>query len=216
MAGAKKTSSARAVQEMRYTVLPDRMPPLKRAKMTAAQKAAADAMIAGPRGFLTGSYQPILRSPGLMRPLDQVGEYVRFKCKLGLRINEMAAVMAARHWTQQYEWEAHCRWGRKFGVKQAIIDAIAEGRRPEKMARDEAVVYDFFSELFANKSVSDATYGRAKTQFGEAGVIDLLGVVGYYTMLAMVMNVARTPAQHGAVLPLTPMPQQMRIRKRSK
>lgn len=216
MATTRKTSAARAGDEMHYTVLPDRMPPLARAKMTAAQKEAADAMIAGPRGFLTGSYQPILRSPGLMRPLDQVGEYVRFKCKLKLRINEMAAVMAARHWTQQYEWEAHCRWGRKFGVRQSIIDAVAEGRRPDQMARDEAVVYDFFTELFANKSVSDPTYARAVAEFGERGVIDLLGVVGYYTMLAMVMNVARTPAQHGAVLPLTPMPQQMRIKKRAK
>jgi 4-carboxymuconolactone decarboxylase len=216
MAKAKKTTTARAGNEMHYAVLPDRMPPLTRAKMTAAQKEAADAMIAGPRGFLTGSYQPILRSPGLMRPLDQVGAYVRFKCTLKLRINEMAAVMAARHWTQQYEWEAHCRWGRKFGVKQSIIDAIAEGRRPEKMARDETVVYDFFTELFANKSVSDPTYARAVAEFGERGVIDLLGVVGYYTFLAMVMNVARTPAQHGAVLPLVPMPQQMCIKKRAK
>ena len=216
MAAASRKSKSRRQAEMRYTVLPDRMPPLKRAKMTAEQRADADAMIAGPRGFLTGSYQPILRSPGLMRPLDQVGEYVRFKCNLELRINEMAAVMAARHWTQQYEWEAHCRWGRKFGVRQSIMDAVAEGRRPEKMARDEAVVYDFFTELFANKSVSDATYARAVAEFGESGVIDLLGVVGYYTMLAMVMNVARTPAQHGAVLPLTPMPQQMKILSRSK
>ena len=216
MATSKKSSAAsHSMQAMHYTVLPDRMPPLPRAKMTAAQKQTADAMIAGPRGFLTGSYQPILRSPGLMRPLDQVGEYVRFKCTLKLRINEMAAMMAARHWTQQYEWEAHCRWGRKFGVRQSIIDAIADCRRPEKMVRDETVVYDFFTELFANKSVSDATYARAIAEFGEAGVIDLLGVVGYYTMLAMVMNVARTPAQHGAVLPLTPMPQQMRIRKRA-
>lgn len=216
MARTRKTPAARVGNDMHYTVLPDRMPPLARAKMTAAQKEAADAMIAGPRGFLTGSYQPILRSPGLMRPLDQVGEYVRFKCKLDLRINEMAAVMAARHWTQQYEWEAHCRWGRKFGVRQSIIDAVAEGRRPDQMARDEAVVYDFFTELFANNSVSDPTYARAVAEFGERGVIDLLGVVGYYTMLAMVMNVARTPAQHGAVLPLTPMPQQMRIKKRAK
>ena len=208
-----KTSATRTTQQMHVSVLPDRMPPLPRAKMNAAQKKAADAMIAGPRGFLTGSYQPILRSPGLMSPLDQVGEYVRFKCGLPLRINEMAAVMAARHWTQQYEWEAHCRWGRKFGVKQAIIDAIAEGRRPEKMAADEAIVYDFFTELFANKSVSDPTYARAVAKFGEKGVIDLLGVVGYYTMLAMVMNVARTPAQHGAVLPLISMPQQMTMRK---
>ena len=199
-----------------FALTGERMPEMTLEQMTPAQRSIAEAIMSGPRGRMSGPFNAWLRSPVLADRLQKVGEYVRFKCKLGLRINEMAAVMAARHWTQQYEWEAHCRWGRKFGVKQAIIDAIAEGRRPEKMARDEAVVYDFFSELFANKSVSDATYARAKTQFGEAGVIDLLGVVGYYTMLAMVMNVARTPAQHGAVLPLTPMPQQMRIRKRSK
>ena len=209
----KKPAAARAGVEVRYTVLPDRMPPIPVAKMTAVQKQAAAAMIAGPRGFLTGSYGPILRSPGLMGPLDKVGEYIRFKCKLDLRINEMAAVMAARHWTQQYEWEAHCRWGSKFGLKRAIIDAIGDGRRPAKMARDEEIVYDFFTELLANKSVSDPTYARAVAEFGEKGVIDLIGVVGYYTMLAMAMNVARTPAQHGAGMPLIPLPQQMRIRK---
>jgi 4-carboxymuconolactone decarboxylase len=122
----------------------------------------------------------------------------------------MAAAMTARHWTQQFEWWAHRRQAVEAGLKPAIAEAIAEGRRPAGMAEDEEIVHDFLTELLANKSVCDSTYERAVLKFGEHGVIDLIGVSGYYGLLAMVMNVARTAVPEGHPLPLAPMPQQIR------
>jgi 4-carboxymuconolactone decarboxylase len=148
-----------------------------------------------------------------MSPLDQVGEYVRFKCGLPLRINEMAAVMARVTGHSSMSGKRIAGGAASSASNRPSSTRSPKAGAPRKMAADEAIVYDFFTELFANKSVSDPTYARAVAKFGEKGVIDLLGVVGYYTMLAMVMNVARTPAQHGAVLPLIPMPQQMTMRK---
>lgn len=210
MTHKEKPSSASAAGEMRYAVLPDRMPPIPREKMTDAQKKAADEISAGPRGGISGPYWPILRSPGFMNPVQKVGEYFRYHCPLDRRINEMAALMAARSWTQQFEWDVHIPQAVAAGLKAAVIQAIAEGRRPAAMAEDEEILYDFVTELLANKGVSDPTYARTVARFGEPGVIDILGVVGYYTMLAMVMNVSRTPLFDGKPLPLPPTPLQLR------
>ncbi len=196
--------------EMRYAVLPDRMPPIPPEKMTDAQKKAAAEISAGPRGEVKGPYWPILRSPGFMMSVQKVGEYFRFRCPLDKRINEMAALMGARAWTQQFEWNAHFPLAMRAGLKPAIAEAIAEGRRPAGMAEDEEILYDFVTELLANKSVSDPTYARAVAKFGEAGVIDILGILGYYTMLAMIMNVARSALADARPLPLTPTPVQLR------
>lgn len=204
------SSNEPATREMRYRVLRNRMPKIPPEKMTAEQSAAAAEMESGVRGYFTGSYVPILRSPALMRRLHKVGEYVRYECQLDRGINELTALVTARQWTQQYEWEAHCRAGTKCGLGQEIMQAISEGRRPATMSDREAAAYDFLVELFTNKSVSDPTYERAVTEFGEAGIIDMLGIAGYYTTLAMVMNVDRTPPPRGDILPLLPMPQQLR------
>ncbi len=118
--------------------------------------------------------------------------------------------MVARHWSAQYEWHGAVPYALKAGLAQAIIDAIAENRRPATMAEDEATVYAFMSELLNHKSVSDATYAQAVARFGENGVIDLLGVAGYYSMQAMIMNVVRTPIPADKPLPLTPFPEQVR------
>jgi 4-carboxymuconolactone decarboxylase len=165
--------------------------------MTEAQRQAVAEIIAGPRKAFIGPFVPMVRSPEFMLRAQAVGEYIRFLTPLDKRINEMAAIMGARLWTQQYEWEAHYRQAIEAGLKPAIADAIAEGRRPMGLAEDEEILYDFLTELFTNKSVSDPTYARAKSKFGEQGVIDILGVVGYYTLLAMIMNVARTPVPEG-------------------
>jgi 4-carboxymuconolactone decarboxylase len=114
--------------------------------------------------------------------------------------------MTARHWTQQFQWYAHCQHALKAGLDPDIIDAIAEGRRPAALAEDEGIAYDFLTELFANQSVCDATYERTLAKFGEQGVIDLVTLVGFYTMLAMVMNVARTPVPDSTARPLHSFP----------
>ena len=129
--------------------------------------------------------------------MQKVGEYLRFRCQLDRRIAEMATLIAARHWTQLYEWQAHHPLALKAGLEPEIAQAIAEGRRPSGMAKDEEVVYDLLTEALQNKSVSDATYERGIEQFGEQNLVDLLAIAGYYAMLAMMLNVARTPLPEG-------------------
>jgi 4-carboxymuconolactone decarboxylase len=184
----------------------DRMPPIPADKMTDEQKKAAAELIAGPRGQIVGPFIPLLRSPEFMSRLQKTGEYLRYNSKLPSRLNEFVILLTSRVWTQQFEWNTHESLALKAGVKREIIDAVRSGRRPEGMDADQELVYDFLMELHHNQSVSDQTYGRAVTKFGEQGVIDMVGVTGYYTMLAMIMNVARTPLPPGDQLPLAPFP----------
>lgn len=198
------------ITEMTYQILPDRMPPIPAEKLTDEQRKAVADISSGLRGEIRGPYWPILRSPGFLMSVHRVGEYTRYHCPLDHRINEMATMMGARAWTQQYAWNAHYGKAVKAGLKPSTLDALAEGRRPPEMQTDEAVLYDFVTEVLANKSASDATYEKTVAQFGESGVIDILGIVGYYSMLAMIMNVARTAFTDGRPLPLIPTPVQLR------
>lgn len=175
----------------------DRMSKIAPENMTEAQRQAATELAAGPRGEVRGPFNVLLRSPELMSPLQKVGEYLRFRCQLERRIAEMATLIAARHWTQLYEWQAHHPLALKAGLKPEVAQAIAEGRRPTGMANDEEVAYDLLTEALQNKSVSDATYERGIRQFGEQNLVDLLAIAGYYAMLAMMLNVARTPLPEG-------------------
>jgi 4-carboxymuconolactone decarboxylase len=192
-----------------YGIAPERMPPIPPERMTEAQLKAASEIASGRRGSVRGPFHAYMRSPVLMDRVQKLGEYIRYDSLIEQRLRELAALMAARHWTQQYEWHAHVPHALGAGLSSEIIGAIAEGRRPHEMAADEAVVYEFVSELLANKSVSDPTYERAIKRFSEAGVVDLTSVVGYYAMLAMVMNVARTAIPGGKGLPLIPFPVQL-------
>jgi len=201
----KYTTSAAT---MHYTVLPERMPPIAQEQLNDAQKKVA-AELSASRGSVRGPFGAMLRSPELADCMQKVGQYVRFKCGLDKRLNRLAGMLATRHWCNQYEWNGHVPFALKAGMDQAVIDAIAEGRRPARMRDDEAVVYDFITELYANKGVSDETYARAVAQFGESGVIDLIGVVGYYATNAMIMNVARTAVPGANPMPLIPLPQQL-------
>lgn len=184
----------------------DRMPPIATDKMTDAQKKAAEELVAGPRGSLVGPFVPLLRSPEFLSRLQKTGEYLRFNTKLGSNISEFIILVTARQWTQQFEWDTHYSLALKAGVKAETVAAVAEGRRPTGMSADEEIVYDFLAELRQNQSVSDATYSRAIKRFGEQGVIDMTGIAGYYSMLAMIMNVARTPLPPGKTPPLSLYP----------
>lgn len=175
----------------------ERMGKIPPEQMTEAQRSAAAELAAGPRGEVRGPFNVLLRSPDLMTPVQKIGEYLRFRCRLDRRIAEMATLMAARHWTQLYEWNAHHPLALKAGLKPEIAQAIAEGRRPTAMAADEEVVYDVLTEALQNKSVSDVTYERGLKQFGEQNLIDVLAIAGYYALLAMLLNVARTPLPEG-------------------
>jgi 4-carboxymuconolactone decarboxylase len=175
----------------------ERMSKLNPENMTEAQRKAAAELASGPRGEVRGPFNVLLRSPELMSPLQKVGEYLRFRCQLDRRIAEMATLIAARHWTQVYEWNAHHPLALKAGLKPDIAQAIAEGRRPAGMAVDEEIVYDVLTEALQNKSVSDVTYERGIKQFGEQNLVDVLAIAGYYAMLALLLNVARTQLPEG-------------------
>jgi 4-carboxymuconolactone decarboxylase len=185
----------------------DRMPPIPADKMTDGQKKAAEAFAEG-RGYaVRGPFVPLIRSPEVMLRAKAMGDYLRFKSTLGPRLNEMVILIAAREWTQQYEWQAHHPIAIKEGLRPDIAAAIADGRRPAGMAEDEEAAYDLATEILRMKRVSDATYQRAVAKFGEQGVIDLLGVTGYYTFLAIVMNATRTALPENMAEPLKRFPE---------
>jgi 4-carboxymuconolactone decarboxylase len=184
----------------------DRMPAISNDKMTEAQRNAVAELTSGPRGAISGPFWPLLRSPEFMSRLQKTGEYLRYHSVLGPKLNEFVILIVARQRAQQYEWFAHYPYAIKAGLKPDIAQAIAEGRRPAGMAGDEEIVYDFCDELFRTQGVSDATYERAVKKFGEQGVIDMLGVNGYYTMVAMILNVARTPLPDNKPTPLALFP----------
>ncbi|HTE15462.1 MAG TPA: carboxymuconolactone decarboxylase family protein [Burkholderiales bacterium] len=192
--------------EVSYTLAPVRLGPIPEDKMTDAQKAAVAGVMSGPRKHMGGPFSALLRSPELMNRVQKVGEYLRFQCPLDKRLGEFAAIIAARHWSQQFEWWAHHRQAVEAGLKKDIADAVGEGRRPGGMAQDEEILYDFLTEALNNNGVCDITYARTVKQYGEQGVIDILGVAGYYGLLALVMNVARTPVPEGHALPLPALP----------
>jgi 4-carboxymuconolactone decarboxylase len=184
----------------------DRMPPLDPALMDEAQRKAAEALIAGPRKGVFGPFIPLMRSPELMDRLQRVGEYLRFSSSVPAKLNEFAMCVVARRWTNQFEWAMHYPLAIKAGVARETLAALGEARRPGSMPQDEALVYDFLVELFATHGICDTTYARAREHLSEQGVIDLLGLAGYFTTLCMVMNVARTPPPSGDVPPLAQLP----------
>ena len=185
----------------------DRMPPIRAEKMTAEQKKAAEEFAAG-RGYSSrGPFAVMLRSPEVILRAKAMGDYLRFRNVLPKRVSEMVILITAREWTQQYEWSHHYGFALEAGLAKAIVEAIAEGRRPDAMAEEEAAAYDFSIELHRTKRVSDKTYARALALFGEPGVIDLTGISGYYSFLAMMMNVARTEPEPGKAPPLPRFPE---------
>ena len=184
----------------------DRMPPIPAEKMTAEQQQAVEEFRAARNTGVSGPFAVMLRSPEVMNRARAMGDYLRFKSVFPPRLSEFAILITARHWTQNYEWDAHYQLALKGGLREDIARAVAEGRRPERMAEDEEILYNFCTELHQNKSVSDATYARALKAFGEQGVIDAVGISGYYTFLAMVLNTARTPVPAGRAPGLLPLP----------
>ena len=184
----------------------DRMPPISTEKMTAAQRAAVAEFKAARSVDISGPFIPLLRSPEVMNRARAMGDYLRYKSALPPRLSEFVILLTARRWTQQYEWNAHQALALQGGLSADIVRAVAEGRRPDRMADDEEAVYTMWDELQKNQSVSDATYARAIAKLSEQGVIDALGITGYYTMLAMVMNTTRTPLAPGVAPPLAPFP----------
>src|SRR5205823_132470 len=182
----------------------ERLPPLDTDALTEAQRRAAAELVAGPRGGVIGPFVPLLRSPELMEHAQRMGEYLRYRSAIGTRLSELVILLIARYWSQQVEWAIHAPIAATAGIAQETIASIAAGRRPERLSDDEALVYEFCFELNVNQDVSDRTFDRAIARFGEHGVVDLMALNGYYTLLAMVMNAARTSPKRPGVEPLPP------------
>jgi len=174
-------------------------------EMTDAQRAVYEAIAGGPRGGVRGPFNALLRSPELADRAQKLGEHLRFNSSLAPRLNELAILITARYWSAQYEWYAHQKLGAKAGLDLQLMAELAQGKRPARMDADEAAVYEFCTELHEKKAVSDAAFQAALGRFGERGVVDLLGVSGYYTLVSMVLNVDRAPLPEGAAPPLAPL-----------
>jgi len=172
---------------------PDRLPPIPPQQWTEAQRKQAQAMIAGPRGAVLAPFIPLMRSPELMGHVQRIGEYLRFRSAIGVRLTELAVLVTAAEWQQAVEWAIHAPIAEREGIPPDTIAALSRRERPANMAQDVAAVYDLCIELQRERRVSDATWERAVAQLGEQGVVDLIGINGYYAFLAMVMNAARTP-----------------------
>jgi len=168
------------------------MPAIPPEQMTDAQRAAADEITAGRRGGVVGPFIAALRSPDCMRRLQHFGAYLRYDSNIPPHLREIAVLLAARRWRQDYEWATHEPLARVAGVPAETIEAIRTGRTPATPAADEAVIFELCAALFDDGRVPDALYARAVTLLGEAGLIDLICAAGYYSTLAMIMNAVRT------------------------
>jgi 4-carboxymuconolactone decarboxylase len=191
------------------TAAGERFPILQPDQMNADQKKLLEALLAGPRGGGNTSPEAVrkilrggMRSPDLGNRLQNVGEYIRYRTSLPLRLNEFAILITAREWTSQYEWYAHYPLAMKAGLDAKVADELALGKRPSAMSDDEAAVYEFCIQLHRTRNVDDATFNRALALFGERGVVDLIGVSGYYTAVSMTLNVAHVMPPEGTALPL--------------
>ncbi len=185
---------------------PDRLPPIAQHEWTAEQRQYAQEIIDGPRGALISPFVPLLRSPELMGHAQRMGEYLRYRSALELRLSELAILVTARQWSQQVEWAIHAPIAQRAGVAERTIEALREGRLPADLPEDEAAVYAFSTELHQNRCVSDTTWAQALRLFGEQGVVDLIGINGYYAMLSMVMNASRTAVPASIAQPLSVFP----------
>jgi 4-carboxymuconolactone decarboxylase len=175
----------------------DRLPPLEPSRWTDDQRRCAEEIIAGPRRALISPFVPLLRSPELCTHAQRTGEYLRYRSAIGLRLSELAILVTASHWDQQVEWSIHVPIALREGIAQPVVTAIAHRRTPVFSQADERLVYEVSRQLLEDKHVDDATWATAVSQLGEQGVVDLTGIVGYYTMLSMVMNAAQTPPPPG-------------------
>ena len=175
----------------------DRFKPLQWDEMTQEQKTMMEHLVSGERRGAGGPFNVLLRSPEMGDLAQQFGASMRFHSSLPRKLNEMAIIITARHWTAHYEWNAHRNAAAQAGLNEAIIQSIAAGKRPASMDADETIVYNFATELLNTKQVSDPVFKTTKDRFGERGVVDLIGVMGYYQLVSMLLNVDRYPLPAG-------------------
>ena len=182
----------------------DRLPTLAPSQYSEAQRKAAAQFEAMRHAPMSGPFLPMMYSPEVMSDARAMGDYLRYKSGIGNTLSEFVILITAREWAQDYEWSVHAPIAAKVGIKPEIIAAIREGRIPEGMSRDEQILYNFATELLHNKRVSDASFSEVEKRFGKPAVVDLVGIIGYYTFDAMMLNTAQFKAPEGPLLPHFP------------
>jgi 4-carboxymuconolactone decarboxylase len=182
----------------------ERFSELRLDQLTAEQQQMAVHLKTPPRNseLNGGPFNAYARSPGLGLLLLQVSDYVRFNSSLPPRLSEFAIMIAARQWSQPYEWRAHYPLAIKGGLDRQILVDLGAGSRPQSMKEDETALYDFCTELYRDKNVSDAAFKAALAKFGERGIMDLIGIIGYYDIASMALIVQKTTAKPVEEAPL--------------
>jgi 4-carboxymuconolactone decarboxylase len=181
-----------------------RFAPLKAEELNPAQKAWVDAIALPPRNakFANPPYRAYIRSPDLAPRLSALSDYLRWNTSLPPRLSELAILITARQWTAQYEWFAHYTLALKGGLDPKIVGDIAAGNRPANMKDDEAALYDLAMALYRDKKVTDAVYRAALDKFGERGIMDIIGIIGYYDLVSMTLITMQAAAPNDSVPPL--------------
>jgi 4-carboxymuconolactone decarboxylase len=182
----------------------ERLPLPPMASLNPSQRAAADALITGPRKGVYGPFVPLLRSPELLDRVAKLGEQLRFGGTLPARVRELAICAAARHVSNQFEWLMHAPLAQQAGVAAATLEALWQGASPKSLPADEEAALDFAHEQLRQHGVSEPAYRAALAQFGEAGVVELSVLLGYFVMVSWLMNMAHTPAMASAQGPALP------------
>ena len=165
-----------------------RLPALDQAKMNNRQKEIYDDIVSGPRGKVRGPLAVWLYRAELADKAQQLGRYCRYDSSLSPRLSELAILTTARIWDAAFEWQAHVPDALAAGIDQAVVDALAADHGPDFSNDDEQLVYEFSRELNLTRGVSDALYTRAITILGEEGTVDLVGVLGYYSLISMTIK----------------------------
>ena len=180
-----------------------RLPKLSEDNLTREQRTLADSIRSGPRGQfkMSGPFAIYLHSPDFGELAQKLGGHLRFKTGVPPRLMEFAILVTAAHWKAQYEWAMHAPMAEKQGVKPQTVRDLQAGRAPKSAPRDEMAVYAFVKELYAKRRVGTATYNRVRKILGDAGVVELVGILGYYAMVSMTLNTFMAPLPEGMAVP---------------
>jgi 4-carboxymuconolactone decarboxylase len=181
--------------------LPARLPALTEDGLDGTQRALLAAMRSGPRGDrvrLGGPFGVYMHAPEYGALQQELGAFVRFKTSLPPRLSEFAILCTARRWRAQYEWHAHASLAEAAGVKAAVIADLKAGRAPKRAPGDERAIFDFVDELYTSRRVSDRTYKRVQGFVGDKGIVELVGILGYYVSVSMILNVFNVPLPEAA------------------
>ena len=183
-----------------------RFPIIPAEEMTARQTEVAAAIAGGPRGGIRGPFLALIHHPDLADRVQSLGEHLRYGAKISLANIEFVVLIVARHMNCQYEWFAHSRIARTTtDLPESIISALQVGQTPQNLTDEQSALYNFCKEQIAQGQANDATYDAAFKHFGRAGILDIIAIIGYYSMIAMVLNTSQIPLPEGTEPPLKPI-----------